>query len=225
MRQPCRLQDNPRRAECSQRQKGKHSMTDLHSSVPILDRFPMPVTLSDKRIVQLRLARPGDDDAILQFARGLPEDDLLFLRVDITQPPAVANWLSNVAAGTTVTLLAFDGERLAGYATVDRNPARWTRRVGEIRVNLGVDYRSLGLGRQLIARIFDIARSLGLRKIMAHMTPDQLGSQAAFKRLGFLPEALLADYVEDRRGRSHDLVIMSHDIDGFTDQDDQALRL
>jgi RimJ/RimL family protein N-acetyltransferase len=60
---------------------------------------------------------------------------------------------------------------------------------------------------------------------MAHMTPDQLGAQAAFKRLGFVPEALLSDYVEDRRGRSHDLVIMSHDVDGLTDQAEQALRL
>jgi len=200
-------------------------MSDLNSVQPLLDRFPLKVALNDKRLVELRLAKPGDDEAILQFARGLPEDDLLFLRVDITQASAVANWLANVAAGTTVSLLAFDGDRLAGYATVDRNPARWTRRVGEIRVNLASDYRSLGLGRQLIAKIFDVARALGLRKIMAHMTPDQLGSQAAFKRLGFMPEALLADYVEDRRGRSHDLVIMSHDIDGFTDQDDQALRL
>ncbi len=200
-------------------------MTDLNSLQPLLDRFPVKVALNDRRMVELRLAKPGDDEAILQFARGLPEDDLLFLRVDITQASAVANWLANVASGTTVSLLAFDGDRLAGYATVDRNPARWTRRVGEIRVNLASDYRSLGLGRQLIAKIFDVARALGLRKIMAHMTPDQLGSQAAFKRLGFMPEALLADYVEDRRGRSHDLVIMSHDIDGFTDQDDQALRL
>jgi len=200
-------------------------MTDLNSLQPLLDCFPVTVALNDRRMVELRLAKPGDDEAILQFARGLPEDDLLFLRVDITQESAVANWLANVASGTTVTLLAFDGDRLAGYATVDRNPARWTRRVGEIRVNLASDYRSLGLGRQLIAKIFDVARALGLRKIMAHMTPDQLGSQAAFKRLGFMPEALLADYVEDRRGRSHDLVIMSHDIDGFTDQDDQALRL
>lgn len=200
-------------------------MSDLHSLQPMLDSFPVKVALTDKRLVELRLAKPGDDEAILQFARGLPEDDLLFLRVDITQASAVANWLANVAAGTTVSLLAFDGDRLAGYATVDRNPARWTRRVGEIRVNLASDYRSLGLGRQLIAKIFDVARALGLRKIMAHMTPEQLGSQAAFKRLGFMPEALLADYVEDRRGRSHDLVIMSHDIDGFTAQDDQALRL
>jgi RimJ/RimL family protein N-acetyltransferase len=200
-------------------------MSEMNPAQLLLDRFPRKVTLNDRREVELRLARSGDDAVILEFAADLPEQDLLFLRVDITRPDAVANWLRNVAAGLTVSLLAFDGSRLAGYATVDRNPARWTRRVGEIRVNVGAAYRSLGLGRQLIANIFDVAQALGLKKVMAHMTPDQLGAQAAFKRLGFVPEALLADYVEDRLGRSHDLVIMSHDVDGLTDQADQALRL
>ena len=49
------------------------------------------------------------------------------------------------------------------------------------------------------------------------MTVDQHGAQAAFRRLGFVPEALLADYVEDRNGRPRDLVIMSHDVDGLNE--------
>ena len=51
---------------------------------------------------------------------------------------------------------------------------------------------------------------------MANMTIDQAGAQAAFKRLGFVPEAVLSDYVEDRNGQSRDMVIMSYDVDGFT---------
>lgn len=47
----------------------------------------------------------------------------------------------------------------------------------------------------------------------------------AFRRLGFVPEALLADYVEDRHGTPRDLVIMSYDIDGHTDQVAEPLRL
>ena len=54
---------------------------------------------------------------------------------------------------------------------------------------------------------------------------DQAGAQAAFKRLGFMPEAVLADYVEDRNGTPRDLVIMSYDVDGFTDQADEPIHL
>ena len=188
-------------------------------------RFPHDITLDGGHRVQLRLMTGDDRDRILAFARSLPEEDLLFLRIDLTQPEVVDDWVANLASGNTTSLVAYDGEQLVGYATVHRNPAPWTRRVGEIRVNVGPDYRGKGLGRNLTSQIFDVARSLGLKKVMANMTADQPSAQAAFRRLGFMPEALLADYVEDRNGMSRDLVIMSYDIDGLTNQMDEPLAV
>lgn len=124
-----------------------------------------------------------------------------------------------------MSLVAYDENGLVGYATVHRNRARWTRRVGEIRVNVSPAYRARGLGRRLTAQIFDLARALGLKKLIANMTVDQPGAQAAFRKLGFVPEALLADYVEDRNGVSRDLVIMSYEIDGHSDQVAEPLRV
>jgi len=187
--------------------------------------FPQMVQLENGDEIELRPAESGDKDPILEFARGLSEQDLLFLRVDITSPEAVVNWLNNVSLGETVSLLAWAGERVVGYGTVDRNSARWTRRVGELRVNIASDLRSQGLGRHLTSKIFDIARNIGLRKLVAHMTPDQVGAQAAFSRLGFRPEALLGDYVEDRDGNVHDLTIMAYDIDGLTSVAEAPLQL
>ena len=182
-----------------------------------LNGYPQEVTLPDGRKLELRIVGNGDRDAILDFARGLPEQDLLFLRVDITQPESVDHWLNNVANGVTTSIIAYDGNKMAGYATVDRSPARWTRRVGELRLTVANDYRGQGLGRHLSAKIFDIARNLGLKKLTANMTPDQKGAQAAFGRLGFMAEALLTDFVEDRNGNLHDLVMMTFDVDGLTD--------
>ena len=93
----------------------------------------------------------------------------------------------------------------------------WTRHVGELRVIVGPEYRRRGLGRRLTDEVFAIARDIGLRKITAQMTPDQKGARATFERLGFRPEALLADFVVDREGLPRDLLIMSHDVTGFTD--------
>ena len=101
----------------------------------------------------------------------------------------------------------------------------YTRRIGEIRVNVSPAYRGKGLGRVLISRIFDVGRGLGLAKLVAHMTADQHGAQAAFRRLGFIPEAVLADYVEDRGGRLRDMVIMTYDIEGHTDRMPEPLKV
>ncbi|MEM7078831.1 MAG: GNAT family N-acetyltransferase [Pseudomonadota bacterium] len=198
-------------------------VSDLIAAV--LEDYPQAVKVEGGEEVVLRPAGAADMAAIVAFAGELTEQDLLFLRVDITQQSVVENWLSNVANGQTVSLLACQDERVVGYCTVDRNPARWTRRVGEIRVNVVPQMRSRGLGRHMTSKIFDVARRIGLRKLIAHMTPDQVGAQAAFARLGFRPEALLTDYIEDRDGDVHDLAIMTYDMDGFNAQVDVPLQV
>ncbi len=181
----------------------------------ITDKYPRSITLDDRQIT-LRLMTGADKDAILSFARALPHDDLLFLRLDIASPEGVDEWIDNVRDGRTITILASADGKIAGYASVHHNAVMWNRHVGEIRVNVGSEFRRHGLGRLLVDEVFKIARELGLRKITAQMTTDQKGARVTFERLGFRPEALLADYVEDRDGKTRDLLIMSHDVSGFT---------
>jgi L-amino acid N-acyltransferase YncA len=179
--------------------------------------FPIQVKLRDGRQATIRMMEPSDKDAILKFAAKLPGDDLLFLRTDITDKEVVAGWIDNLKKGHTVTLLAeIDGD-LAAYASVHVDQARWTRRVGEIRVLASSRARGLGIGRRLTAEIFQVAKSLGLKKLTAQMTPDQTSARSAFERLGFQVEAVLTDWVEDRKGHPRDLLIMTHDVTGFSD--------
>ena len=195
------------------------------SLAELTDRYPRKVALSNGSNIEIRLMTPQDRDAVLAFANALPQEDLLFLRVDITDPGVVDDWVRNLETGDSTSLVAFDDDALVGYATVHRNPAPWTRRVGEIRVNVGPAVRSLGLGRNLTSQIFDLARARGLKKLTAQMTSDQQGAQAAFRRLGFVAEALLSDYAEDREGSPRDLVIMSYDMEGLTETIEEPLRL
>jgi L-amino acid N-acyltransferase YncA len=181
------------------------------------DNYPKTVTLPDGAEIEFRLMSAAERDDILNFAQALPMEDLLFLRVDLTQPEVVDDWVQNIKNGVSTTVLAYDSEGMVGYATVHRNIAPWTRRVGELRVNVNQAYRTRGLGKRITSEIFDVARGIGVKKLMANMTSDQHGAQAAFRRLGFVPEALLADYVEDRNGTPRDLVIMSFDMEGHTD--------
>jgi len=196
----------------------------------IAARYPKELKLPDGRTAAVRFMEPGDKQAILQFARSLPEDDLLFLRLDITDPTVVDEWIRNIEQAATVTLLAemtnietvlsepsVRIKELAAYASIHLSNVRWTRKTGEIRINIAPTYRAIGLGRRLTAEVFDLAKSMGLRKIAAQMTPDQAGARAVFEKLGFQVEAVLADWVEDRRGQSRDLIMMTYDLHGFSD--------
>jgi L-amino acid N-acyltransferase YncA len=189
------------------------------------ERYPKRLTLKDGRPATLRLMTAKDKEAVLEFARSLPEDDLLFLRTDITKPAIVDTWIDNVKKGGTVTLLAEIEKQLAAYASVHYNEARWTRNVGEIRINVGPGYRRTGLGRTLASEIFEVGRTLGLRKISAQMVTEQAAARAVFERLGFQVEARLPDWVEDRQGKPRDLLVMAYDLHGFTDQVEEPVRV
>jgi L-amino acid N-acyltransferase YncA len=177
--------------------------------------YPREVNLRSGPVT-FRLMTPADRDDILAFAQTLPHDDLLFLRLNITTPEGVDQWVANIEGGRTITVLAEARGKIVGYASVHHNETMWHRHVGEIRVNVAAEYRRHGLGRRLTDEVFAIARDIGLRKITAHMTPDQTGARVVFERLGFRPEALLADYVVDLDGKTRDLLIMSHDVAGFS---------
>jgi len=188
------------------------------------DRYPRELKLRDGSKVSLRLMTAKDGGAIHDFAGKLSPDDLLFLRTDITDKAGVDDWVAAVKGGSNTSVLAFAKDDLVGYASVSRTPARWTRRVGELRVNIAPAQRGTGLGKALTAEVFEVARDLGLRKLTAQMTPDQAGARAVFEHLGFQVEALLADWVEDRKGRPRDLLVMSYDLDGFTDTLEDAVK-
>jgi RimJ/RimL family protein N-acetyltransferase len=177
--------------------------------------YPWTTTLGDRQIT-LRLMRPEDRAALLSFARSLPSDDLLFLSIDITQPDAVDGWTREVEAGRTVTVLAESGGKLVGHGTLTCNNLTWTRHLGEMQLLISPDFRGHGLGNLLADEVNAIARAKNLQKVVARMASEQKGAQQVFERLGFTVEALLADYVIDRQGRTHDLIVMSYDVTGLT---------
>jgi L-amino acid N-acyltransferase YncA len=187
-------------------------------------RYPRTLRFGEVDL-EFRLMTDEDGDRILQFGRALPEEDLLFLRSDITQPEGVAYWIANLENGTTTTVLALADGAVCGYASVHRSGAPWTRRIGEIRVNVAAASRARGLGRQLVHEIFDVARTLDLRKLSAQMTVQQDRARKIFRELGFQPEAVLHDWVEDRNGRPRDLIVMTYDLDGLGGNIEEPLRV
>jgi RimJ/RimL family protein N-acetyltransferase len=190
-------------------------MTEISSF--IVEMYPREIGVGGNRKATLRLMEKSDRDRMLDFARALPPDDLLFLRKDITDSVVVDDWVRDVEAGRTITVLAEGDGELVGYASLWQDESFWGRHVGEIRVLVRADYRGVGLGRRLSFDVFAIAKDLGLDKIIARMTPEQKRTRANLERLGFTVDAVLRGFVRDREGKAHDLLVMSSDVGGLTD--------
>jgi RimJ/RimL family protein N-acetyltransferase len=180
-------------------------------------KFPW-TTKIDGTQIKLRLMTAEDKDAVLAFARKLPEDDLLFLSFDITQARFVEYWIRRIEAGTWFTILVEADGALVGHGSLMRTEQIWSRHLGEIILLLAPEVRGKGLGNILAGEIFAKAEEWKLMKVVARMAADQRGAIQVFEKLGFHVEALLADYVIDRNDRTHDLIAMSYDIRGLTEE-------
>ena len=186
---------------------GEHTKTT--QGYPLTEKF-------GRHAVTLKLMRPQDgpnvEQALLKFTLNLPAADLAFLRVDITQPDVVHEWLDNVVRGRTITVLAEENGEVAGYGNLHFSQQQWTRHIGEIRLLVGSKFRGLGLGERLVDELVKIAREKGLLRVVVNISANQPRVRAMWARLGFEAEALLTDWLKDRNHHSHDMVIMSRDI-------------
>jgi RimJ/RimL family protein N-acetyltransferase len=179
--------------------------------------YPRHVRL-DSGDIEFRLMSRADEANVLDFAKELPTHDLLFLPRNISQPKVLSAWINEIERGAITSLLAVKDGDVVGCGTLVRDPLSWSPHVGEIRMVISRDVRGLGVGRALSQETFALALGAGLEKLSVQMTVDQQAAIALFESLGFKAEALLRDHVRDINGRTHDIVVLGHNIAQFQAQ-------
>ncbi len=163
--------------------------------------------------VTFRTVGAADRDQILAFTRTLPENELMFLRMDVTREKVIDSWIDNLRTGRTVSLFAEVEQQLIGYCSLHQSEIQWSRHLGEIRMLVAPEHRGKGIGGELARQVFELAGHLDLQKLVVQMMSSQQDAQTLFHHLGFIPEALLHDWAIDRTGRTHDLIVMSREVE------------
>jgi N-acetylglutamate synthase-like GNAT family acetyltransferase len=173
--------------------------------------YPRTVSL-DAGAIEFRPMAQTDEAAVLEFARGLPTHDLLFLPRNISEPKVLSAWIKEIERGAIVSLLAVKSGKVVGCGTVVRDPHSWSPHVGEIRNVVSPQVRGLGVGRALSQETVALALEMGLEKLIVQMTVDQVSAIALFEGMGFRGEALLREHVRDLDGNKHDIVVLGHNV-------------
>jgi len=170
---------------------------------------------TDAGEIEFRMMSRADEAAVLDFAQKLPAHDLLFLPRNISQPRVLSAWIGEIERGDITSLLAVRDGKVVGCGTLVRDPLSWSPHVGEIRMVVSADVRGKGVGRALSQETFALALGAGLEKLSVQATVDQRAAIALFESLGFKAEALLRDHVRDVHGKTHDIVVLGHNIAQF----------
>ena len=144
------------------------------------------------------------------FAR-VPESDHNSFAEDVLAPGAVRAWLGDPRGRRSVAV--DEAGQVVGYVAV-LPLIGWSSHVGSLRVVVDPASRGRGVGRLLARHGLLTSLDLQLGKVVVEVTVDALPAIAMFEALGFEPEALLRDHVRDRTGGLHDLVVLSHLVEG-----------
>ena len=143
--------------------------------------YPRKIKARGGQSVSLQRLSEDDRDRIVDFARGLDKEDLLFLRVDLTDPGIVDEIIRDQASDRRITLLAESDGEVVGYAGLSRRRLEWMRHLGEIRIIVGPESRSQGLGRLLVQELAEFKQAVADNGLCVPMATTNLFSTPAFK--------------------------------------------
>jgi ribosomal protein S18 acetylase RimI-like enzyme len=159
--------------------------------------------------MDVRPFSPDDVDAVKAFLARIPPGESAFFKEDITAPDTVEQWVSNPSG---LRFVAVDDGEVLGYTAVIPGVG-WSSHVGDVRLVVDPTRRRAGVGRTLARRALVAALEAGLRKLVVEVVADQEPAIQLFSDLGFRPEAMLTDQVQDRNGELHDLMVLGHDVE------------
>ena len=184
-------------------------MTSQSRSVPTFEGFPKHITLDDGTAVELRPLAESDHEALHGFFSRIPEEDLYYLKDDVTDLDVIRNWTHNIDHERVIALEAVVDGEIVSDATIHRTRAFSRRHIGELRVVVDPRFRQRGLGSHVIRELLDIAKELNLYKVYIDLVTRREEAAIRFaERMGFERVATLPSRIMDYYGGYQDVVVM-----------------
>jgi len=175
-----------------------------------MEQYPKKLALPDDSEIIIRLMEREDEDALLAFFRGIPEEDRIYLADDVTNRAVIRSWCRELDYNKVLPVLAVKDGVIVGDSTLRHTHMGWMRHVGHVRAVVSLEWRRRGVATALVGEIIEQAIMRGLDKLTFRAMDTQTSAINAMKAMGFVKEAVLKEHVVDLRGRPHDLVIMTN---------------
>src|SRR3989339_240980 len=173
-----------------------------------LERYPREVTLRNGATLVFRPMGRDDVDRLWVFFQRIPPEDKMFFRQDVSRREAVQRWADTLDYGLVLPILALEGDRVVGDATLHRKRTGWKQRVGVVRVQIAPDYRHLGLGTAMVRELRHLGEKSALHYLMAEVIEEQAAAVRAFEKMGFVRGATYRNFVNDQEGGLHNLLVL-----------------
>ena len=177
-----------------------------------LQKFPKEIKLKDGSKIKLRQLKRTDEKDFHALFLTIPEGERMFIKHRVTELSVIHDWCENIDLGRNLPLLAVDGSKIVGVATLHQQLGGWKRHIGRVSVLVQPSSRGRGIARSLVHEIVEISRNIGLEKGEAEFIGEQATAIHMFAMLGFSQLLQLENYVKDMQAISHDYVLMGLEL-------------
>jgi ribosomal protein S18 acetylase RimI-like enzyme len=176
----------------------------------LLKDYPKEVILKDGTGVTLRPLKDGDEDALFKMFRRLSVDDLWFLNHDVSDPGMIAEWINNLDPNRVISIVALMEGRIVGNAVLMMKRYGAKSHIGKVRISVDPGFRDRRLGTWMLLDLVNLSMAMGLQMLVMRLVQDRDASIInGVRKLGFIEEAVLKNYLIGGGGQTHNLVIMT----------------
>lgn len=178
----------------------------------IIEQYPKTVKLKDGSSITIRPLQAKDEKAFHAFFCDVPETERILFKHRVTDLAVIREWCKSIDYGKILPLLAFDGTKIVGDASLHQTLGGWKRHIGRLSVVVHPKARGKGVAGILVSELVQIARDLGLEKLEAEFLGEHESARLVFAKRGFHEMLAVKDYVKDMQAITHDYVLMGRDL-------------
>ncbi len=174
--------------------------------------YPKTVSLKDGTDVTLRPMTPEDLDRSHRFFLSVPEEDRLYLRVDVARRENIAIRMEDTDAEERWRLVAVHDDDIVGDSILIQPQHGWAQHTGEVRCIVAEDFRGRGLGWTLLSELFQEATRRRVEILFGKAIPTETAALRIVEKLGFRREAILRNRIRTLHGERQDVFLMTVSI-------------
>jgi GNAT superfamily N-acetyltransferase len=171
-------------------------------------RYPREVRLCGDLDLVFAPLVASDGPMLEEFLQAIPDDERRFFRRESSESGRVERWCRELDYEHYFPLVAWHGGAIVADGVLQREPGLWSSHVGRFRVMVHPDYRRRGLATQIARELIEVARDLHLHKLVCETAGSQLSEISLAQQLGFVEAARLPEFVCDRHGELHEMVLL-----------------
>jgi ribosomal protein S18 acetylase RimI-like enzyme len=142
--------------------------------------------------LEVRPARPSDARAFLAFWSAIVAEERFVRTEEVRLPARAYRRRFRKVSDLETYLLAFEGGRLVGHVTVQRERHPVTRHVGSLAIAVAADARGRGIGRRLMEEAIAWSKDAGVDKLVLAVYPHNEAAISLYRSFGFVEEGRLA---------------------------------